>query len=132
MSNSPCQIKLLLQAVGCESICGLVMHRNLHRSAHSPLSAPLNPIQGPPSRRRSRGAVCLNPHRPTQLPPPSGPSDLQCSSIGRLRSIPEGRSSYSLTPRGPARRGAYDTKAGPHRVNLNRPDQPLLDVGLSI
>lgn len=34
--------------------------------------------------------------------------------------------------RGPARRGAYDTKAGPHQVNLNRPDQPLLNMGRSI
>lgn len=64
-----------------------------------PIVGPTEPNPRPPSRRRSRGAVCLNPHRPTQLPPPSGPSDLQCSSIERLRSIPQGRSSYSsLTP----------------------------------
>ena len=38
----------------------------------------------------------------------------------------------AFTSRGPARQAAYDTKAGPGWVNLNRPDLPLLNLGLSI
>jgi hypothetical protein len=46
----------LLQTVGCESVCGLVMHRNLHRSAHFHIVGPTEPNPRPPapSRRRSR------------------------------------------------------------------------------